>query len=71
MKSRANTLFWTPTIGPLLLYQETRDEFPERIDDPRWQEGLPAEVVADIQRSLAQPDRLAYFQHVPQRAGRP
>lgn len=67
MKGRANTLFWTPTIGPLLLYQETRDEFPERLDDPRWQAGLPAEVVADIRRSLAHPPRLSYFQHVPQR----
>lgn len=67
MKGRANTLFWTPTIGPLLLYQETRDQFPERIDDPRWQAGLPPEVVADIRQSLAHPPRLAYFQHVPQR----
>jgi imidazolonepropionase-like amidohydrolase len=67
MKSRANTLFWTPTVAPLLLYQETRDEFPERIDDPRWQEGLPREVVEDIRRSLDPVDRLAYFQLVPQR----
>lgn len=67
MKGRANTLFWTPTIGPLLLYQETRDEFPERIDDPRWQVGLPPEIVTDIRRSLANPSRVAYFQHVPQR----
>jgi len=67
MKGRANTLFWTPTIGPLLLYQETRDEFPERLDDPRWQVGLPPEVVADIRRSLRYPPRLGYFQHVPQR----
>ena len=67
MKGRANTLFWTPTVAPLLLYQETRDDFPERIDDPRWQVGLPPEVVADIRQSLANPPRLAYFQHVPQR----
>jgi imidazolonepropionase-like amidohydrolase len=67
MKGRANTLFWTPTIGPLLLYQETRDEFPERLDDPRWQVGLPPEVVTDIRQSLANPSRVAYFQHVPQR----
>lgn len=67
MKSRANTLFWTPTISPLLLYQETRDDFPERLDDPRWQVGLPPEVVADIRRSLAHPDQLAYFQYVPAR----
>ncbi|HWM94324.1 MAG TPA: amidohydrolase family protein [Thermoanaerobaculia bacterium] len=67
MKGRANTLFWTPTIGPLLLYQETRDEFPERVDDPRWQVGLPPEIVADIRQSVRHLPRLAYFQHVPQR----
>ena len=67
MKGRANTLFWTPTIGPLLLYQETRDEFPERIDDPRWQEGLPKEIVDDIRRSLKNPESLGYFQYVPGR----
>lgn len=67
MKGRANTLFWTPTVEPLLLYQETRDEFPERIDDPRWQVGLPPEIVTDIRQSLANPSRVAYFQHVPQR----
>jgi len=67
MKGRANTLFWTPTISPLLLYQETRDEFPERIDDPRWQMGLPREVVDDIRQSLAHPESLSYFQYVPAR----
>ena len=67
MKGRANTLYWTPTVAPLLLYQETRDDFPERLDDPRWQEGLPKEVVDDIRRSLAHPESLAYFQYVPAR----
>lgn len=67
MKGRANTLYWTPTISPLVLYQQTRDEFSERIDDPRWQVGLPQEVVADIRQSLAHPDRLGYFQFVPGR----
>ena len=67
MKGRANTLFWTPTIGPLLLYEETRDGFPERLDDPLWQAGLTPEIVKDIRGSLAQPDRLEYFRYVPQR----
>jgi imidazolonepropionase-like amidohydrolase len=67
MKSRANTLFWTPTISPLLLYQQTRDDFSERVDDPRWQAGLPPEVVADIRQSLSHLDRLSYFQYVPGR----
>ncbi|HEX5758162.1 MAG TPA: amidohydrolase family protein [Thermoanaerobaculia bacterium] len=67
MKGRANTLYWTPTIGPLLLYDYTRDGFRERIDDPRWQVGLPREVVDDIRRSLAPVDQLAYFQFVGKR----
>ncbi len=67
IKGRAGTLYWTPTIGPLLLYGYTRDDFPERIDDPRWQVGLPPEVVADIRGSLAHPERLAYFQLVGKR----
>jgi imidazolonepropionase-like amidohydrolase len=67
MKGRANTLFWTPTISPLLLYRTTRDEFPERIDDPRWQAGLPKEIVEDIRGSLTHVDRLAYFHMVPGR----
>lgn len=66
MKGRANSLFWTPTIGPLLLYEETRDN-PERIDDPRWHRGLPPEVVEDVRRSLAHPERLAYYQLMPRR----
>jgi hypothetical protein len=67
MKGRANTLFWTPTISPLLLFEETRDGFPERIDDPRWQVGLTPEVVTDIRQSLAHPDQLDYFRLVPSR----
>jgi imidazolonepropionase-like amidohydrolase len=67
IKARANTLYWTPTVAPLLLYGETRDDFPERIDDPRWQVGLPPDVVADIRQSLRPIDRLAYFQLVGKR----
>jgi imidazolonepropionase-like amidohydrolase len=66
MKGKANTLYWTPTIGPLLLYEETRDN-PERLDDPRWQEGLPAAVVEDVRRSLDPMERLAYYRFVPRR----
>ena len=63
----AAPLYWTPTAAPLLLYGQTRDN-PERLDDPRWHEGLPPEVVADIRQSLAHVDRLEYFQLVPRRA---
>ena len=67
LKTRAQTLYWTPTAGPLLLYEETRDN-PERLDDPRWREGLPQHVVDDIAASLAHPERLDYFFAVPRRA---
>ncbi len=67
MKSRANTLYWTPTVAPLLLYEETRDAFPERLEDPRWHLGLPPEVVADVARSLAHWDRLDYYRVIPRR----
>lgn len=54
-------LFWTPTIDVLLNYEYVRDN-PESLDDPAWQEGLPAAIVDDITRSLAHPDQLPYYQ---------
>lgn len=66
MKGRANTLFWTPTIAPLLLYEYTRDN-PERIDDPRWRLGLPEDIVTDIRGSLENLERLSYYQLMPRR----
>lgn len=67
MAERANTLYWTPTVAPLLLYEETRAN-PERLDDPRWKRGLPGDVVADVARSLRHWDRLSYYQVIPQRS---
>ena len=64
IKGRANTLYWTPTITPLLLYEYTRDN-PERIDDPRWREGLPEEIVDDVYASLQDLQRLPYYQLMP------
>jgi len=64
IKGRANTLYWTPTITPLLLYEYTRDN-PERIDDPRWHEGLPEEIVDDVRASLEDLQRLPYYQLMP------
>lgn len=66
MKWRANTLFWTPTIAPLLLYEITRDN-PERIDDRRWHRALPEDIVSDVRRSLDNVDRLSYYQLMPRR----
>src|SRR5258708_38454653 len=67
MKGRANTLFWTPTVAPLLLFEETRDGFPERLDDPRWQVGLTPELAKDVRQSLAHLDQVDYFRFVPAR----
>jgi imidazolonepropionase-like amidohydrolase len=66
IRARANTLFWTPTVTPLLLYEETRDN-PERIDDPRWKVNLPADVVEDVEASLQNVERLPYYQLMPKR----
>jgi imidazolonepropionase-like amidohydrolase len=67
MKGRANTLYWTPTISPLLLYEYTRDGFGERLDDPRWRLGLPEEIAEDVRESLRYPERLPYYQLMPRR----
>ena len=67
MAGRANTLFWTPTVTPLLLYEYTRDENPERLDDPRWREGLPDHITEDIRASLDFVPELDYFRLIPLR----
>lgn len=59
-------LFWTPTIEGLYNFPHVVRQH-EHIDDPRWREGLPADIVADIRASLAHPERIAYFQQTPQR----
>src|SRR5438034_2394562 len=65
-RGAAGPFFWTPTIEGLFNYEYIRDN-PEHIDDPAWHEGLPDSIVEDIRRSLAHPDRLAYFQATPSR----
>jgi imidazolonepropionase-like amidohydrolase len=59
-------LWWTPTIEGLFNYEYVRDN-PEKLDDSSWHEGLPDSVIADIRRSIAHPERLAYFQITPSR----
>ena len=61
LRRRNATLYWTPTIAPLFLYQYTADSFPERLDDTAWQEGLAPDIVQDIRRSLAGYVALPYF----------
>ena len=65
-RGNAGPLFWTPTIEGLFNYEYVRDN-PEHIDDPAWHEGLPQNIIDDIRRSLAYPERLGYFQATPSR----
>lgn len=62
----AGPLFWTPTIEGLYNFPYTVKNH-EYIDGDAWHEGLPPDIVADIQRSLEHPERISYFQQTPQR----
>ena len=65
-RGAAGPLFWTPTIEGLFNYEYVREN-PEHIDDPAWREGLPENIIEDIRRSIAYPQRLGYFQATPSR----
>lgn len=62
----AGPLFWTPTIEGLYNFPYTVRNH-EFIDSDSWHRGLPPDIVADIRRSLAHPERISYFQQTPQR----
>ncbi|MEO8358577.1 MAG: amidohydrolase family protein [Vicinamibacteria bacterium] len=61
IKKRNQSLYWCPTVSPLSLTNYTAQVFPERLDDPLWQEGLPKDVVKDIRDSLRDLTHLDYF----------
>jgi imidazolonepropionase-like amidohydrolase len=67
LRKRNQTLFWCPTIEGLFLSEYTADVFPERLNDPRWQEGIAPDIVADIRRSLENIGALPYFTLVRRR----
>src|SRR3984893_3857491 len=67
MRKRNQTLAWCPTVEGLFLSEYTADTFPERLNDPRWQEGLAPDVVKDIRESLVNLPGLPYFQLVRRR----
>ncbi len=67
LRKRNQTLFWCPTIEGLFLSEYTADVFPERLNDPRWQEGLAPDIVADIRKSLENVTGLPYFTLVRRR----
>jgi imidazolonepropionase-like amidohydrolase len=66
IRERNATLYWCPTIEGLFLSAETLLN-PERIDDQRLKRDLPAELYADVHRSIADPQRLDYFRLVSRR----
>jgi imidazolonepropionase-like amidohydrolase len=67
LRKRNQTLFWCPTIEGLFLSEYTADSFPERLNDPRWQEGVAPDIVADIRKSLENITGLPYFALVRRR----
>jgi imidazolonepropionase-like amidohydrolase len=67
LRRRNQTLAWCPTVEGLFLSEYTADVFPERLNDPRWQEDLAPDVVKDIRASLRDISGLPYFQLVRRR----
>jgi imidazolonepropionase-like amidohydrolase len=66
-KMALGPLFWCPTIEGFFNYADNISN-PMHIDEPGWQRGVPADIVADIEQSLRHPSRLAYYQITPLRA---
>jgi imidazolonepropionase-like amidohydrolase len=61
IRKRNNTLYWCPTIEGLFLADYTARSFPERLNDPGWQRGLPSGLAEEIRRSLDNITALDYF----------
>ena len=59
-------LYWTPTVEGLYNYEYVRDN-PEALDNDCWHEGLPQDIIDDIEKSIRFPGRLPYFQLTPSR----
>lgn len=59
-------LFWTPTVEGLYNYDYVRDN-QEALDNNCWQRGLKTDTIADIQKSIAHPEQIGYFQITPLR----
>lgn len=66
-KMSLGPLFWCPTIEGFFNYEDNVRN-PLHIEDTGWQQGVPADIVADIKRSLRHPGWLAYYQITPLRA---
>jgi len=67
LAERNTSLYWTPTTSPLFTMHYTAEQFPERLDDPRWREGIPPEIADEIRESLRHMASLPYYALVPTR----
>jgi imidazolonepropionase-like amidohydrolase len=67
LRERNSSLYWTPTISPLLTMHYTGEVFPERLDDPRWRQGMPSELANEIRDSLSRITHLPYYALFPAR----
>lgn len=67
LRERNSALWWTPTISPLYVMRYTGEVFPERLDDPRWREGMPAAIGDEVRRSLGHIPGLPYYALFPSR----
>ena len=66
IRERNATLYWTPTLEGLFLFEETKAN-PERIDDQRLKNDLPPDIYKDVHDSLRDVSHLDYFRLVPRR----
>lgn len=66
LRERNASLYWVPTISPLFVMKHSAD-FPERLDDPRWYDGVPTDIAQEIRASLAHVPALPYYALVPNR----
>jgi imidazolonepropionase-like amidohydrolase len=67
LRERNATLYWTPTISPLYVMQYSGEIFPERLDDPAWQEGMTPAMANEIRASLEDIPHLPYYALFPSR----
>lgn len=67
LRERNSSLYWTPTISPLFTMQYTGEIFPERLDDPRWRQGMPEALADEIRGSLGRITQLPYYALFPSR----
>ena len=67
LRARNASLYWTPTVSALTVLRYSGEEFPERLDDPAWHDGMSAGMAAEIRQSLAAIPKLPYYALFPSR----